>query len=402
MLLLGVAVIISVIGHILFDYTGIPESAFMIILGVISGPILNIITPIGLEPILPPLFTISILVIILESGLETQLLDAVDKMKSASTFTFIVLIVTSLLVGAFMYFIIGWEPLPSLLLGVICSGTSTLPVIYFTSRMSVNEDVKTLLVYESILNDVTLLTAVTIILQAITIKINIGLTLVNLMRHLILAVIFGSIMALIWALILIKFFQEVHLRYISTLSILTILYAITEMEKASGVLAVLTFSLVLGGLNDILKHSGLFYKRTVAIFDPLESQLKSMVGMQRETSFVVKNLFFLIMGVMFDLKSLNWNVLVLAILLMALMAVSRIISVGLFSKRNGRYWNDVLIIALMLPRGVTASLAAFMPFEMGVAIPLLKEIIVVLVMVTTITATLGFIILEKGSKTSTS
>ncbi len=50
MLLLGGAVIISVVGHILFEYTGIPESVFMIILGVISGPILNIIMPTGLEP----------------------------------------------------------------------------------------------------------------------------------------------------------------------------------------------------------------------------------------------------------------------------------------------------------------------------------------------------------------
>ncbi|MCK4814398.1 cation:proton antiporter [bacterium] len=397
MLLLGGAVIISVVGHILFEYTGLPESVFMIILGVISGPILNIITPTGLEPILPHIFTISILVILLESGLETQFIGTVDKMRDASIFTFIVLIVTSLLVGAFMYFFIGWEPLHSLLLGVICSGTSTLPVIYFTSRMSVNEDVKTLLVYESILNDVTLLTAVTLILQAMTMNINVGSTLVNLARHIFLAVMFGSIVAFIWASILIKFFREVYLRYISTLSVLTILYAITEMEKASGVLAALTFSLILGGLNDILKNSGLFYKRTLTIFDPLESQLKSIVGMQREISFVVKNLFFLIMGIMFDLKSLNWNVMILAILLMTLMAVSRIISVGLISQRDGRYWNDILIISLMLPRGVTASLAAFMPFEMGVTIPLLKEIIVVLVMVTTITATLGFIILEKGS-----
>jgi cell volume regulation protein A len=395
LLLMGGAIIISVIGHILFEHTGIPESVFMIILGVIAGPILNIITPLELEPILHYIFTISILILLLESGMETQILETVDNMRDASIFTIIVFTVTSLLVGAFMYIFIGWEPLHSLLLGVICSGTSTLPVIYFTKRMSVKEDVKTLLVYESILNDVTLLTAVTLILQAITMKINIGYTLVNTGRHIFLAVMFGSITAFFWALILIKFFQGVYLKYISTLSMLTILYAIAEMEKASGVLAALTFSIVLGGLNENLKKSGLFYKRIVAIFDPLENQLKSMVGMQREVSFVVKNLFFLTMGIMFDLKSLNWNILILAVLLMTLMVVSRIISVGLVSQREEKYRNEILIISLMLPRGVTASLAAFMPIEQGVIIPLLKEIIVVLVMITTITATLGFIILER-------
>lgn len=398
MLLLGLAIIISVIGHILFEYTGLPESVFMIVLGVISGPIFNIITPMTLEPLLPFIFTISVLILLLESGLETQIINAVDKIREASIFTLVVLMVTSLFCGVFMHLFVGWEPLPSLLIGVICSGTSTLPVIYFTRRMSVNENVKSLLVYESILNDVTLLTAVTLILQAITSEFAIGYTFIHIGRQVFLAVLFGSITAFVWALIMINFFHNVQLRYISTLSILIILYSITEMEQASGVLAALTFSLVLGGLNEILENSGLFYKRTIAIFEPLEDQLKSIIGMQKEVSFVVKNLFFLVMGIMFDLKSLSWEITTIAVILMIIMALSRLISVGVFSFRDDKYWKDAITISLMLPRGVTASLAAFMPLEQGVNIPLLKEIIVVLVMVTTITSTLGFIFIERGLK----
>ena len=82
------------------------------------------------------------------------------------------------------------------------------------------------------------------------------------------------------------------------------------------------------------------------------------------------------------------------------MALSRVFSVGIISLRDNKYWKDVITISLMLPRGVTASLAAFMPLEQGVTIPLLKEIIVVLVMVTTITSTLGFVIVERKSKTN--
>jgi len=398
MLLLGLAIIISVIGHILFDYTGLPESVFMIILGVISGPIFNIITPMTIEPLLPFIFTISVLILLLESGLETQIVDAVEKIREASIFTLVVLIVTSIFCGVFMHLFVGWELLPSLLIGIICSGTSTLPVIYFTSRMSVNEDVKSLLVYESILNDVTLLTAVTLILQAITSEFALGYTVIHIGRQVFLAVLFGSITAFVWALIMIKVFHNVHLRYISTLSILIILYSITEMEQASGVLAALTFSLVLGGLNEILENSGLFYKRTVAIFEPLENQLESILGMQKEVSFVVKNLFFLVMGIMFDLKSLSWEITTIAVILMIIMALSRLFSVGVISFRDDKYWKDVVTISLMLPRGVTASLAAFMPIEQGVNIPLLKEIIVVLIMVTTITSTLGFVLIERGSK----
>ncbi len=35
---MGFTVIIAVIGHLLFDKTGIPESIFMIVLGLFLGP----------------------------------------------------------------------------------------------------------------------------------------------------------------------------------------------------------------------------------------------------------------------------------------------------------------------------------------------------------------------------
>lgn len=370
----------------------------MIILGIIAGNFFNFISPITLETILPFIFTLSILILLLESGLETQIFDLVQDVKEASIFTFIVLLITSLLTGAFMHFVIGWNILPSLLLGVICSGTSTLPVVYFTGRMNVNEKVKTLLVYESILNDVTLLTGVTLILQAITMQINIGYTLVHFFRHIFLGLIYGSISSIIWSLILVKAFRRVQLRYISTLSILLILYSITEIEHASGVIAVLAFSIILGGINEILDNSGLFHEEKIIILKPLKDQLKDILGMQREVSFVVKNLFFLVLGIMFDLNSLNVELVLISFFLMIIMAISRILSVGLISLQDRKYWNDVMIIALMLPRGVTASLAVFMPLEYGLKIPMLKEIIVVLIMVTTFTSTIGFIIINRESR----
>ncbi len=62
------ATLISVAGHMLFERSGIPESVFMILLGLLAGPVLNIIRAEGLMPLVPFIFTLSILIVLLEGG----------------------------------------------------------------------------------------------------------------------------------------------------------------------------------------------------------------------------------------------------------------------------------------------------------------------------------------------
>lgn len=104
LLVFGGAMLISVFGHIIFHYTGIPESAFMILLGVLAGPILTVITPAGLEPVTPYLYTLSLLIVLLESGLSTHISEALKAMKTASIFTFLILISTTVICGGFLHF----------------------------------------------------------------------------------------------------------------------------------------------------------------------------------------------------------------------------------------------------------------------------------------------------------
>ncbi len=400
LLLIGVAVIISVAGHMLFEYTGLPESVFMIALGLISGPILGVISPDVLNLLIPYIFTLSIIVILFESGLETQIGKVFNSMKVASFFTLIVLIVTTAIGGAFMHFVVGWNLYESLLVGVICSGTSTMPVIYFTSKMEMDKDVKQILIFESIFNDVTLLTAVTLIIQMITLDLNFGFAFGSLIRHLFLAGLLGVFSGLAWSYILIKFFQDIRLKYISSIAAALILYTLTELESASGIMAVLVFSLIIGNINDLVKNSKYFNEQIVIWFTPIEKELKAIQGIQGEMSFLAKNFFFFIMGILFDLSALNVFVLKVTFTLICLMVFSRLVSVGVLSIIDKKYLRDIVAIALMLPRGITASLAAFLPIEEGIVIPWLKEIVVVMVLVTTITATVGYIFVEKDANKS--
>jgi Kef-type K+ transport system membrane component KefB len=59
-LVISLSILISVIGHKLFQRTGLPESIFMILMGLLAGPLLNIVDVDELTRIMPSLFTLSL------------------------------------------------------------------------------------------------------------------------------------------------------------------------------------------------------------------------------------------------------------------------------------------------------------------------------------------------------
>lgn len=197
LLILGLVVVIAVTGHKIFNRTGVPESVFMLLFGLILGPGLNIISLTDIQLLVPYVFALSIIIILLESGLSTQMSDALKTMKISMFFTIIVMFVTTIICGLFIHVGLRWDILPSIMLGLICSGTSTLPILYFTERMDLGIKVNQLLIFESIFNDVTIITSITLILQFITFQYNPTSTILNLIRNLINAIVFGLFGAVI-------------------------------------------------------------------------------------------------------------------------------------------------------------------------------------------------------------
>jgi len=386
-LVIGTSILISVVGHKLFEKTGLPESIFMIILGLLAGPLLNIVDVEELTRIVPFLFILSLIIILLESGLSTKIFEIAKTTPIALIFTLIVFITTTLACGTFLCCILGWSLLQSMLLAVICTGTATLPVTYLLSKISVREEVKHLLVLESIINDVTIITAVTLILQAATLAIDLKTTLGHIARYVVIAIFYGSISSPIWAYALVRFFKEPKLIYISTLAVATILYALAEASNGSGIIAILTFSLFLGNLLDVIKASRI--QETPTFVNTLPKQLESLKVTQTEIAFLAKNFFFFILGALFKIDVLSTFIFLVCLTLVVLMVITRFISSKIISSLDEKYKGQSTVISLMLPRGFTAILAAFMPMEKNVDAPLLREMVLLIVVITTIVATLG-------------
>lgn len=388
LLIMGASIVVAVVGHRLFEQTGVPESIFMILLGLILGPWLGVLRPGDVEALVPYVFTISIIIILLESGLSINIIEAVETMKDSSVFTVLVLLVTTVLCGVFVHVVLGWELPPSFILGVICSGTSTLPIVYFTSRMNLGKEVHQLLIFESIINDVTIITGVTFFLQFMILRLDPVNMVLNIFSYILIAVIYGLLGATAWAYILIRFLEDLKLKYLTTLAVSVMIYALAESHGGSGVISVMVFSMVVGNLPEFFRSHGIIKRKVRRFFTQIEV-------IQDEVTFLVKSVFFFMMGLIFDPRSLNLSIALIALSLSSLIAVSRASSVLLVSALNRRYLKHIFEISMMLPRGLTAGLAALMPLERGVNLPLLKEIVIVMILLTNIAATIGFMAFTK-------
>ena len=397
-LILGVVVLISVIGNRLYEKTGVPESLFMIILGMVAGPLTMLVPPSSLSGIVNYIFTLSLIVIVLESGISTEISEALDSMKHASLFTFIILLTSISICSTILYFVFNWNLISSMVMGIICSGTSTLPVVYMTQRLELVDKVENLLVFESIFNDITLLTSLTLAMKAFSMNNYILDTIVSLVKHVTEPIIYGSFSAILWIFLLLGYLKRTHVKYISTLAVVSILYAVTEVEKGSGILAILVFSILLGNLHQIANATGIFSQKIMTHLNQLEVELEKIRGIQTEMSFLAKNIFFFIMGILFDIRKVDANLLKITATLIVIIFISRYLTARFLSRFESSYMKNILVIALMLPRGLTASIASYLPTGSQIVFPQVVEITLLMVIITNIATIGGFTLINHNDR----
>ena len=69
----GVTIFLGVAGESFFKKTGIPDIAFLMILGVIIGPLLGIIQPEAVVEVVPYFAALALIIIMFDGGLNLDL-----------------------------------------------------------------------------------------------------------------------------------------------------------------------------------------------------------------------------------------------------------------------------------------------------------------------------------------
>jgi cell volume regulation protein A len=406
-LLLGLIILIGFVGNILFKYTKVPESLFMIVIGLVVGPVFHVVDQTLFMSYIPLVSTLTLIIILLDSGFSLSISRTVRSLGKAVRLTLLVLLFSTVFIGGFMY-LMGWSLLHALFIGTISSGTTTIVVSYLLTRFSIPDGVRDALILESIFNDVTLITMSVILLQLIQLQtVSLSQIVAAFVEPIAIAVLLGVVFMVAWVSVLSRIYRGEELVYVFTLGVLFILYFLVEAMGGIGALAILVFSLTLGNLpllidaiqDELILRKHVLSEYQVETFQFLRERFQEITrqikNSQINFSFFIKNFFFVYLGIIFDVENLNVTSGLIALGIIALMVISRYVSVRVAARFDPEFKQSTTLMTLMIARGFTATFAALMPSSEGVEIPRLKEITLIMVLLTTLITITGAIVYER-------
>ncbi|MEK0343358.1 MAG: cation:proton antiporter, partial [Nitrosopumilus sp.] len=163
----GVVIFLGVAGEAFFKKTGIPDVAFLMIFGVIIGPVLGIIQPEAVIEVVPYFAALALIIIMFDGGLHLDIKHIVKTAHFSVTLAVLGFIVSVVIITLATHYALGWLWLESILLATIVGGSSSAIVFGLVRNIKISEEIKSMLSFESALTDILAMIVAFILFEAV-------------------------------------------------------------------------------------------------------------------------------------------------------------------------------------------------------------------------------------------
>ena len=347
----GVVIFLGVAGEAFFKKTGIPDVAFLMILGVIIGPVLGIIQPEAVIQIVPYFAAVALIIIMFDGGLNLDLKQMVKTAHFSFTLAILGFILSVTIATLAVHYALDWSWIESILLGTIVGGSSSVIVFGLVRNIRISEETKNMLSFESALTDILSTIIAFILFEAILLgQFDLQVLEETLGRAIVVGLVLGFGVGIPWMYVSTKLGNAQH-AYMLTLGILFVLFFLANSFGESGALTALVFGLMLGNrshLAGILK----FKLPKIELDDPTHNQL----------TFLVRSFFFVFVGLMASIGQYEYAILGVGITI-AIYFGRIIVSKTTLTKRFSLL--DRRVTRSMIPRGLAAAVLATFPLTLG-------------------------------------
>lgn len=363
-----VLLILAYVFDITSSKTKIPSVILLLLLGWTVGQLSSrpeIPTP-NLNPILPILGTVGLILIVLEGSLELELNKSKFSFVSrASLIAFLPMLLFSFgLAFAFQYF--GNTTFKIGLANAIPFAIISSAIAIPSAQNLISKD-KEFITYESSLSDIFGV----IFFNFITLNDNIGTKSVGhflLEIFVILLISFISTVALAFLLSKIKH----HVKFAPIILTVVLIYAVSKIYHLPALIFILSFGLFLGNLDEI-KHIK-FVQRLKP--DILNVEVHKFKELTTEIAFLVRSLFFLLFGYLIQASELmNVETIWWALSITIAIFLLRLLFLKLFKQPM----KPILFIA---PRGLITILL-FLTIPVSQSIDIANKSLVIQVIILT-------------------
>ncbi|HPC35257.1 MAG TPA: cation:proton antiporter [Candidatus Marinimicrobia bacterium] len=357
-MLIGVIIFSSHLFSAIYSRTKIPDVLFLFLIGFLIGPILGLVKPSHFGAVGQVFTTITLIMILFESGIGISLKGIRKSLKGLLILTFLNFIATVIVVGGLTFLFTKLGLIQSLMVGTILGGTSSAIVIPIIDQLEMLEDSKRILMFESIINDVLCVVLTFSLLQAYKLgEIKIGLMTLKIIATFVLAAAFGIVGAIIWSAILNRI-RNLQNSTFTTLAFVFIVYGIVELLGFSGAIAALVFGFTISNVSK-MKFSLIRYTDRLETTE-LDSRERDFFS---EISFLLKTFFFIYIGISMQISSIS--LLVFGLLVTIVVYIIRVPIVSLAIPNNTPV-KDATLLSVVIPKGLAAAVLATVPLQQGV------------------------------------
>ncbi len=358
-LTLGIIVFLAHWFSSIFERKGVPDVLLLMIVGILVGPVSNLVKPDDFG-IAGPMFTsITLIIILFEGGIGMNISDLRKSVGGAMKLTATNFFVTMIVVALFAHLFLNLSLLASLALGATLGGTSSAVVIPMVRQIKISEVPKNYLILESALSDVLCIVFALAFIEGISGgEVQPGLIAGKIISSFLLASIVGFASAIAWSAILLNF-KAFKTSIFTTPAFVFIVYGIAEIFGYSGAISALVFGITLVNLHG-LRSTAL--KRYIS--DTSISLNETEKNFFNEMVFLLKTFFFVYIGI--SLRVDDYFLLIIGILLTSILFIFRIPIVR-FSSNSQINVNDRVTMGVMVPKGLAAAVLAGIPLQKGIA-----------------------------------
>lgn len=352
--------LVGALGEVVFRRTQVPDVIWLLLTGIILGPVTGVVRPDQLTAIAPYFGALTLVVVLFDGGIQLDLREIArtaprSSLLAVSTFGVTVAVVAASTIPARW---MGWLPpdwswAHAVLLGTILGGSSSIIIMPAMALAGVEERTASLVNLESAFTDAFCVVGATAMIEILLASGGEVAPATALARSFGLGASVGTAAGFAWLLLLRALHSSEH-AYPVTLSALLLLYVGIDGMGGSAALGILAFAVVVGSAEHF--RGILRLEADVMLSDDVR-------GFHRQTTFIVKSFFFTFIGAML---SPPWS----------LVAMGAGLGVVLLMARGPAVWLALLgsdfdrasrtLTTIAMPRGLAAGVLASMPMAAGV------------------------------------
>lgn len=356
LILAGGIIVIGFLGNHLFKRTGIPDMLFLMILGLLIGPVTGLVNGTSLMRFAPYLAAVALVFILFDGGMAMNIYRVFSESPRALILAVTSFIASAAVTSLLMAFIVtpGVSLLYSLLLGTILGGSSSTIVISMASRLKMSEKGSTILGLESVINDILCIVISLAVIEIILPGGTVDLATVakSVASRFSIGAVLGALIGVGWLSIL-KRVAKAAYSYMLTLGVVLLAYALSEFLGGSGALCSLLFGIILGNEKEIYG----ILKTRKPTSQVVDAGLKRF---ESEMAFLLRTFFFVYLGLIVTTTSIT--IILTGVLLSFSLLLIRFGAVRLATVRS-ELTQERTTMSLLLTRGLAAAVLATLPLQ---------------------------------------